>query len=76
MELESIPQTDPELRRQLDKMFWMNKELLRQINERDFQTSKLKEEFRELQHEDMEKDKKLDDIMSHRAEILKEEEQR
>ena len=71
-----MPQTDPELRRQLDKMFWMNKELLRQINERDFQTSKLKEEFRELQHEDMEKDKKLDDIMSHRAEFLKEEEQR
>ena len=50
------------LKRQLDKLYWVNKELIAQIRERDIQTDRLKEDFKELQNEDRLKDQQIEEL--------------
>merc|ERR1712079_224334 len=50
------------LKRQLDKLYWVNRELIGQIRERDIQTDRLKDDFKELQHEDSLKDRQIEEL--------------
>ena len=58
------------LKRQLDKLYWVNRELIAQIRERDIQTDKLKEDFKELQHEDRLKDQQIVELDAKKREQM------
>ena len=54
--------TEDEMKMQLDKLYWVNKELINQIKERDVNNSKLRDDFELLKMEDLNKNKQLDEL--------------